>query len=550
MVVKKTNIPMPTSLSRILETIDRCYVVGGAVRDHLLGLRPKDIDIEVYGKSYPSLAAHLENFGKVDLVGESFAVIKLTVSSGETFDFALPRTESKAGAGHRSFDVSHSPMISEREAASRRDVTMNALLWSPRTFEILDFFGGQEDIKRGVIRHTSDKFGEDPLRPLRVFQFAARFGFDVHPDTSSICKGMVVRSEHTSLAKERVGEEMMKFLLKGRDHLRGVKALSEMGWLAPVFPELAALDGVEQDPEYHPEGDVLTHTALSVTAAGKIAEREGMDEATRSVLLLAALCHDLGKPMCTARKYSAARGRDRVVSPGHERLGLPPTRSLMERVGVPKSLRPKVEGMVENHMAHLSIAGERDVRALSVRLRDSGGLVIREWEALVEADHSARPPLLDHRPERLDFAVSAARRMGCYDTPLSLPVSGADVLALGVPSGPHVGTVLRAALRARVEGRFEKRGEALAWLEKNFVSAIARSSSAPSKILRGDEISELTGLPPSKALGKLTEEVLKAQIRGEIPDRAAALKFVSESLPPPPPSLSPSPRPSSSRGGK
>ncbi len=190
-------------LLRQVPSLSRACLVGGCVRDSLLGIAHKDFDLEVYGVSYEVLARALSAHGRVDLVGKSFGVIKFTGQSGGQWDFSLPRRDSKISTGHKGFDVEFEPEIEPWVAASRRGFTINSLMWDPRTGEYLDFFGGRDDLQKGVLRHTSSAFIEDPLRVLRAMQFVARFDLSPAPETVELCRSIT----HTfpELAVERVG---------------------------------------------------------------------------------------------------------------------------------------------------------------------------------------------------------------------------------------------------------------------------------------------------------------------------------------------------------
>src|SRR5262245_14782353 len=177
---------LPTELLQILKEspeLQQAYLVGGCVRDALLAMPVKDLDVEVFGTSYQQLADVLARWGKTDLVGQSFGVIKLTVEPGRTFDFTIPRRDSKVAPGHRGFEITFDANISPQEAAARRDFTINALMFDPHQDRILDFFGGKADLQNRVLRHTSPAFSEDPLRVLRGMQLAARFDLKAADET-------------------------------------------------------------------------------------------------------------------------------------------------------------------------------------------------------------------------------------------------------------------------------------------------------------------------------------------------------------------------------
>lgn len=209
------------------------YVVGGAVRDMMLGKLPKDMDVEVYGLSPEEITSVLKKFGRVDQVGVSFGVIKLKMGKNE-YDISLPRRESKAGVGHKGFIVKPDPSMTLEEACSRRDFTVNAMAFCPTEKKVLDFYGGQEDMKNKVLRHTSPAFAEDPLRVLRGFQFASRFEMRVHSETAVLCQKL--KEEFPTLAKERIWGEWEKWVTKGKNLRLGLEYLVETGWIDNFSP--------------------------------------------------------------------------------------------------------------------------------------------------------------------------------------------------------------------------------------------------------------------------------------------------------------------------
>ena len=299
----KSLIEITNPIRRIMEELNsiRCkaLIVGGAVRDALLEITPKDIDIEVYNVSYGDMEAFLSRHGKVDLVGKSFGVIKFKPDGeDETYDFSIPRKESRIGVGHKAFEVSFDQSMTIQDAAMRRDFCFNALAYDPLENKIYDYFGGMEDLKNKVIRHTSTAFGEDPLRVLRAMNFQARFDFTIHPDTIQIMKEIVASGEMESLPKERVFEEWMKWSVKGIRHDLIFKFLRYTN-LIDCYPELKTLKNTSQDKIYHPEGNVEIHTRMCLAEMDKIIEREKITGQEKAILVMSILLHDIGKPATT-----------------------------------------------------------------------------------------------------------------------------------------------------------------------------------------------------------------------------------------------------------
>jgi tRNA nucleotidyltransferase (CCA-adding enzyme) len=284
----------------------RALLVGGCVRDVLVG-QPKDWDVEVYGIEPAKLRALLDQFGPVNVVGEAFTVYKL----GPDLDVSLPRRERKAGRGHRAFVIEGDPSMTFEEAARRRDFTVNAILQDPLTGEIIDPFGGREDIRKRTLRAVSvDSFAEDSLRVLRAAQLAARFEFDIEPETVVLCRGI----DLSDLPAERVWGEVEKILLRASRPSIGLKWLREMTVVDQLFPEIKALIQVPQDPEWHPEGDVFVHTQLVTDRARELIE--DLSYGKQITVMLAALAHDFGKPATT--EFLEGHWRSR----GHEEAGV------------------------------------------------------------------------------------------------------------------------------------------------------------------------------------------------------------------------------------
>ena len=225
-----SSIDKPTNeLLSSLSSVGSPLIVGGSVRDSLVGSESKDIDIEVHKTSMNALIKHLKSSGyNVNEVGKQFGVLKVTGHGLEETDISVPRKENKVGSGHKSFNTSFDPEMSITEAAERRDFTFNAIMYDHQNNVLIDPTGGKEDLENKVMRHVSDKFTEDPLRVLRGAQFATRFNMSYHPDTAKISKQ--IRHEYNDLSKERLREEWGKFLEKGKNPRSGIKALQDSGW--------------------------------------------------------------------------------------------------------------------------------------------------------------------------------------------------------------------------------------------------------------------------------------------------------------------------------
>jgi tRNA nucleotidyltransferase (CCA-adding enzyme) len=415
----------------VREAGGRALFVGGWVRDRLRGVDSKDIDVEVFGLELPRVSELLGRFGAVIEVGRAFGVLRV---KGLDVDFALPRRDSKVGSGHRGFEVACDPGLDYATAARRRDLTINSISFDPLSEEVIDPHGGRRDLERGVLRATDpEHFAEDPLRGMRVAQFAARFEMQPDAQLIELCAGL----DLSELPGERLFEELRKLLLKGVRPSLGL-AFLERTHLLRFFPQLDALRGVPQDPEWHPEGDVWVHTLMVVDEAARL--RRG-DADLDLALMFGALCHDLGKPLTTSEQAG------RVVSPAHDVEGDAPTRALLDRLRAPGLLVERVRAHVRHHLAPALLdkqrSGSKAYRRLARRL-EAAGLSMAELERVARADHLGRTTD-DARAQRFpagDAFLARAAELEVSDQAVPDAVQGRHLIARGLAPGPEFGRIL------------------------------------------------------------------------------------------------------------
>ena len=445
----KLRAACDTLCELVREAGGRPLLVGGCVRDSALGLPVKDLDIEVFGLEAKTLEAIVSRRFTINVVGQAFGVMKL---HGLPIDVALPRHESKHGHGHRGFIVDSDPNMDPAEAASRRDFTINAIALDPLTNEVVDPYGGLNDLADEVIRHVSSKFAEDPLRVLRGMQFAARLDFSVAPETIELCRSL----ELEGLAAERMFEEWKKLILFGVRPSRGLAFLRETGWIKH-FPELNALIDCPQDPEWHPEGDVWTHTLHCMDA---FAERRLSEEREDLVVGLAVLCHDLGKPATTRLECG------RVTSKEHSVVGEKLTRTFLSRMTHEHTLVEEVVPLVLTHLAPMMLfkagAGDAAVRRLARRVGRIDRLV-----RVAHADMLGRPPLEVDRFEAGDWLIERARALEVEDHAPKPIVMGRHLIELGLKPGNHFGPILAACFNAQIDGEFGTLEAGIAYAERH-----------------------------------------------------------------------------------
>jgi tRNA nucleotidyltransferase (CCA-adding enzyme) len=465
-----TDLTLPADLRAMLDAIrpiGRPRLVGGGVRDWLLGISPKDFDIEVGGADFEILHRALQPFGSTDVVGRSFGVLKVrSRTSGEEYDFSLPRRESKTGAGHRGFAVEPDPLLSDADAAARRDFTVNAIAVDPFTQEIIDPHGGRRDLASKILRHTSGAFVEDPLRVLRGFQLAARFDFTLAPETAALCRS--ISHTFSELPVERVWGEWEKWASKSAKPSRGLAVLEETDWLKH-FPEVAVLRGTPQDPGWHPEGDVFTHTQYCLDALVELQEWQASAAPRRTLLMFAVLAHDFGKPSTTS--YAEKRGAMRWVSPGHEPAGGPIAVNFLRRIGAPLDYDPPVSALVVHHLAHHHGNAEftdTSVRRLARRLAPA---TIDDLAAVMRSDANGRPPLQSSETHvRIDELLAKAHTLQLADAGPKPIVLGRHLISLGMKPGPKFKGILDAAFEAQLDGAFADETDGLQWLRQHLAS--------------------------------------------------------------------------------
>ena len=458
---------LPADLRAMLEAVRRVgrpRLVGGGVRDWLLGLTPQDFDLEVAGADFESLHRVLAPFGATDVVGRNFGVIKVrSAVTGAEYDFSLPRRESKTGAGHRGFAVAPDPTLSDAEAAARRDFTVNAIACDPFTGELIDPHGGQRDLANRTLRHTGVAFAEDPLRVLRAMQLAARFDFSLAPETAALCRS--IAETFSTLPVERVWAEWEKWAVKSTRPSRGLTVLEETGWLKH-FPEIAALRGTPQEPEWHPEGDVFTHTQLCLDALVVLDDWKISSAPRRRVLAFAVLAHDFGKPATTQR--AEKRGALRWTSPGHESAGGPLADSFLRRIGAPLDVDPPVRTLVVHHLAHhhgQAHFSDTAVRRLARRLAPA---TIDDLTTVMRADSNGRPPLTSPETHaRIDELVAKAHALALADAAPKPLILGRHLITLGIKPDPKFKSILETAFEAQLDGAFADEAGGIAWLKNH-----------------------------------------------------------------------------------
>lgn len=430
-------------------------LVGGCVRDSLMNIEPKDWDLEVYGIESQKLKVILESSGRVETVGEAFTVYKL----GNDLDVAVPRRERKVSRGHKGFIVEGDPNMSFAEAAKRRDFTVNAILQDALTGEMIDVYGGREDIENKILRLVSkETFAEDSLRVLRAAQFAARFEFEIEAETVEVCR----RINLTDLPKERIRSELEKLLLKARKPSIGLKWLYAFGAAEQLFPEMQALVGVPQDEVWHPEGNVDTHTLLVVDEARKLID--DLPYPKKVAVMLGALCHDFGKPATT--KFFDGHWR----SHAHDEAGVEPTISFLDKINVHTidgyNAREQIIQLVRYHLLPGMFYNQREnlgdgaFRRLARKVEPDLLYRVARADTLGRnADWIPREKWFDAVPQ--NWFIERARELVVEEKAPPPILMGRHLIELGLKPSPQFKKILDAVYEMQLDGKITNLDKAI-----------------------------------------------------------------------------------------
>ena len=417
------------------------FIVGGAVRDAILGLEPKDVDIAT--SMLPSELVSVFGVENINFVGESFGV-SIVSHMGEKVEVATFRKDGVYMDGRRPESVEFS--TDAGDDADRRDLTINALFFNPATKRLLDFHGGLEDLDNGVIRTVGDpnkRFSEDFLRMLRAVRFASRLKFTVATETQEAIKALAHRM--SDISGERIFMELDKMLT--RSPVMSLSMLRKLGLLRHVLPEVADLVGVEQPPLYHPEGDVWNHVMIMLS---------NMETPAESPLAWAVLLHDIGKP-----STSGINDSGNICFHGHASVSADMTEEIFRRMKCSSKFMSAVCSIVGNHMKmhQLKDAKRSKIRRQLARPTIDLDLELSRLDSVgkgAASDLSNYNRLLEIREEFADEPV--------LPEPL---VSGRDAISVGIVPGPKMGLVLREIQDMQLMGQISSKDEAMEFLRES-----------------------------------------------------------------------------------
>lgn len=415
------------------------FYAGGCVRDALLGLPPKDYDIATSARPHQVQSL----FKRTVAVGAHFGVISV-IEEGIDFQVATFRSDDAYVDGRHPVGVTYStPQID----AERRDFTINGMFFDPIKGEVIDYVHGREDLQAGILRAIGDptqRFHEDRLRLLRAVRFAATFGFDLEPATWQAVQANAAAIHDVSA--ERIREELVRiFTSPGR--VRGFDLLDASGLMTQVLPEITALKGCEQPPQFHPEGDVYVHTRRML---------ELLPPKTSLTVVFSVLFHDIGKP----RTFSLDPNEGRIRFSGHDKVGAEMTVAVMERL---RFSREEIDATVEAVANHMIFKDVQSMRVAKLKRFMARAHFEDEME-LHRVDCASSHGMLDN------YEFLLQKREEFAAEPLIPPplVSGRDVIALGWKPSPKIGEILEAIQTRQLEGTLTTREEALEWMKTEY----------------------------------------------------------------------------------
>lgn len=433
----------------ILGATPRVFAVGGCVRDAVLCIDPQDIDLEVFGISFDEITKCLSDSGiTFGIHGNQFPVIKAIVDDTHV-DISVPRRERKVDIGRTGFHIDVDPDMSIENALARRDFTMNAMLMDA-SGNIIDPFGGKDDLASGILRHTSNRFVEDTTRVLRGMQFCARFKLTACEETLSICNDML--PEFDAIERDMIHVEFVKMFCAPHPSF-GMKFLRDSGFIVK-FPELQQLTGIVQDKKHHPEGDVFEHTTQVMDAMAQIVRNHGIEDKKHIVkLMVSAMCHDLGKVFTTVIHEDGS-----VTSRGHANAGVQPARQLIARIFNSQDVTEFAVEMTDLHMAFVDEPTKKSVRRIANKMKHD----IRDLALVIQADKSGRTDggfshLVDCAVVNMVFNMEDEVEV----VPL---INGHDLIDMGLKPGKVFSQIINAVVEKQIEEEITDRDAAIAFV--------------------------------------------------------------------------------------
>jgi len=459
------------------------YVVGGAIRDAIMGRPISDVDMVIAGMPLPEVEMLLDKIGNVDVIGRRFAVIRVTLPDNSRVDIALPRIDASFGTGrYRDVEVRADPNLPIEEDLSRRDFTINAMAWNLATHDLIDPCDGRDDIKHRVVRCVGipvERFQEDATRMLRAARFAAQLGFTIEPDSmEGIRNKLPLLNDDFVTPREVIAQELVTGFVAAPTRM--LDLLHETGICTTLMPELVALRGCAQPPEFHSEGDAWTHTRLALEAlADKSFEKQfGIPASTQ--IVFAALLHDIGKPLSmTVTGEGNAR---QIHFDGHTPRGADMAEKICTRLKLASTGAidcPLLVWLIEHHHDILNIDSMRPSTVERTFLAPDGRGELLQQLVWADARASLRPE--EARKKRqfhevenfvnLQRRIAEIKKRGYRDHAPAPLLTGSEIMdLLGISGGKPVGDLIEALRNAQLDGSIKTRDEAAKFVKTHYAA--------------------------------------------------------------------------------
>ncbi len=422
----------------------KAFIVGGSVRDVLLGLEPKEYDITT-SATPDEVCSYFKNTVEV---GASFGVI-IVLAGGQKFEVATFRKEESYSDGRHPDEVEYS--AHEAEDVIRRDLTINGLLYDPVSEEVIDYVGGLADLEKKIIRTIGDpaeRFSEDKIRMMRAVRFSCRLEYEIDRPTDDALK--LKASEIVEVSTERVREELVSIITQNNPG-RGLMSLSEYGLLNHILPDVEIMRGVEQPPQFHPEGDVFVHTCLVLDKLFANSDRNVSPE-----LALAGLLHDVGKPPT----YTVS---DRIRFNGHDRVGAAMSKKICRKLKLSNKQTQRIVSLVREHLRFKDVFNMKS----STFKRFVGMDYFDDHMALHKADCEASHGML----AAYDFVQNKLSEFTEEEIKPEPLIKGDDLIRLGFKPGPIFSEILNSVEEMQLEGMIANKNQAIDYVRQNFTTA-------------------------------------------------------------------------------
>ncbi|MFH0829411.1 MAG: HD domain-containing protein [Candidatus Kerfeldbacteria bacterium] len=477
----KQHVGIRSVADCLADTSASVYVVGGAIRDALLGFDVKDVDLVITGLPLTEVEKKLATIGRVDVIGKRFAVLRIMLPDGIQVDVSLPRTDASFRTGrYRDVKIHADPDLPIEHDLTRRDFTINAMAWNIASHELIDPFNGQKDLSRRVLRAVgtpTERFQEDATRILRAARFSAMLGMTIEKDTATAIKEKLpLLQDEFITPREVIAQELISGLTA--EPVRMLDILDELGIMAMLIPELSATKGCAQPYEFHAEGDVWTHTRLALEALTDTQFNKTFAVTPSPQLIVTTLLHDIGKP--PSQRMPEKGSEDRIRFDRHAPKGAEIAENICTRLRLASTGDidvPTIVWLIEHHLDILNFDTMKATTIERTFLAPDGRGDLLQQLTWVDSRASLDPTEKErgekfHLPRRfgiLQIRLGEITKRGYRDSQPTPLLSGTDIMKiLSISSGPDIGKAIESLRNAQLEGEITTKDQAVAFIKKQY----------------------------------------------------------------------------------